>query len=161
MPRNHVDGALVGKSLEDCKSWSATGLECNETNQMFRMMVAKVWADTVEGEAGPDFSAAVRLRLTESPNISDGDQWRQDLAHKVILPLQNCCDWVRGEPADLSNTSPVLAFIQAFAGLDLPSSRCRSHLPADLETPRHRHQRPHRKLGSRSDRGPRRCRNQH
>ena len=62
-------------------------------------MVAREWADLVEGEAGPDFSAAVMWCLNESPTTLEGVQWREDLANKVVLPLQNCCDWIKGRQA--------------------------------------------------------------
>jgi hypothetical protein len=57
-------------------------------------MVAEQWADDVKDEAGPEFSSAVRWCMDESPATLHGDQWRNDLAFEVVLPLQNCCGWI-------------------------------------------------------------------
>ncbi|KAK5682956.1 hypothetical protein LTS10_004484 [Elasticomyces elasticus] len=90
---------LFGVGLEDHELWSNPGFCDNQNTSLYRQMVAREWADTVEGKAGPDLSAAVMWCLNESPTTLDGDQWRQDLAHKVVLPLQNCCDWISGKLA--------------------------------------------------------------
>ncbi|KAK4967382.1 hypothetical protein LTR42_010731 [Elasticomyces elasticus] len=90
---------LFGVSLEAHDLWSSPGFGGKQSTPLFRQMVAREWADAVEGEAGPKMSAAIMWCLNESPTTLDGDQWRQDLAHKVVLPLQNCCDWIQSKPA--------------------------------------------------------------
>ncbi|KAK4932548.1 hypothetical protein LTR49_000972 [Elasticomyces elasticus] len=90
---------LFGVGLETHELWSNPGFGDKQNTSLYRQIVAREWADAVEGEAGPDLSAAVMWCLDESPTTLDGDQWRQDLAHKVVLPLQNCCDWISGKPA--------------------------------------------------------------
>lgn len=90
---------LFGACLEDHELWQQLGFGENKTKPLFRLMVAREWADLVEDEAGPDFSAAVMWCLSESPATLEGDQWRKALADRVVLPLQNCCDWMRARPA--------------------------------------------------------------
>ena len=86
-----------GTSLDDHELWSSFGDK--KSNRLFRQMVARQWADSVEGEAGPDYSGAVMWCLNESPTTLEGEQWREDLANKVVLPLQNCCDWMQRKTA--------------------------------------------------------------
>ncbi|KAK3073075.1 hypothetical protein LTR53_005652 [Teratosphaeriaceae sp. CCFEE 6253] len=88
---------LFGVGLEAHELWLSPGFADNKSKPLFRQMVAREWADSVDGEAGPDMSAAVMWCLNESPTTLEGDQWRRDLAHKVVLPLQNCCDWIQGK----------------------------------------------------------------
>ena len=57
-------------------------------------MVAKQWVDDMEGEAGPEYASAVMWCLNKSPATLEGDEWRTDLASEVVLPLQNCCEWI-------------------------------------------------------------------
>jgi len=91
---------LFGTSLDDHELWQQPNFTENAGRSLYRHMVAREWADSVQDEAGPDFSAAVMWCLNESPMTLDGDQWRRDLADRVVLPLQNCCDWIRAKPAD-------------------------------------------------------------
>lgn len=84
---------LFGALLEEHELWQQFGTKTTD-NPMFRLMVAKKWADDVKGEAGPEFSSAVKWCLDESPATLHGDQWRKDLACEVVLPLQNCCGWI-------------------------------------------------------------------
>lgn len=55
-------------------------------------MVANKWADEVLEEAGPEYEGTVLYCLKESPMTLQGDQWRKDLADRVVLPLQVCCE---------------------------------------------------------------------
>ena len=57
-------------------------------------MIAIQWADEVEDDAGAEFATAVKWCLLDSPTTLDGSAWRKDLAEKVVLALQNCCDWI-------------------------------------------------------------------
>jgi hypothetical protein len=84
--------------LEDNEIWQELGFERNKHNPRYRLIVARQWADDVEDEAGSDFSAAVNWCLNESPTTLDGDQWRKDLADRVVLPLQNCSEWIKVTP---------------------------------------------------------------
>lgn len=85
---------LFRKCLEDHDLWQEFG-SSNKANPIFRLMVARQWADEVEDEAGPEFSAAVMWCLTESPTSLDGERWRRDLADRVVLPIQRCCEWIK------------------------------------------------------------------
>lgn len=85
---------LFRTCLEDHDLWQVFG-SSNKANLIFRLMVARQWADEVEDEAGPEFSAAVMWCLNESPTTLDGDKWRQDLADRVVLPIQRCCEWIK------------------------------------------------------------------
>ncbi|KAK5741773.1 hypothetical protein LTR17_003764 [Elasticomyces elasticus] len=89
---------FFGARLEDHELWSSPGFGGKESITLFRQMVARQWADEVEGEVGADMSAAVMWCLNESPTTLDGEQWRHDLAHKVVLPLQQGCDCFKGKP---------------------------------------------------------------
>ncbi|EMC93904.1 hypothetical protein BAUCODRAFT_150136 [Baudoinia panamericana UAMH 10762] len=89
---------LFGINLEDSDLWERLGFEGSKEKSFFRLIIARAWADAVEGEAGPDFSAAVMWCLNESPTTLEGNQWRQDFAKKVVLPLQQCCDWMQAKP---------------------------------------------------------------
>ena len=82
---------LFGVCLEGHELWLQLG-RGDKDIPLFRLRVAKQWADSMEDEAGPEFSVAVMWGLDESPTTLDGDQWRRDFADRVVLPLQNCCD---------------------------------------------------------------------
>lgn len=84
---------LFGTRTEEHELWQQLGMK-NVADPLFRLMVAKRWADDVEGEAGPEYFSAVGWCLNKSPSTLDGDQWREDLAHEVVLPLQHCCEWI-------------------------------------------------------------------
>lgn len=84
---------VFGMNLEQHDLWHQLG-QSHHQNGTFRLMVARHWADSVEGEAGPDCASAVKWCLTESPQTLQGDQWRRDLADKVVLPLEKCCEWI-------------------------------------------------------------------
>lgn len=88
---------LFGRCLEDHDLWQQLGQD-NKGITMFRLMVAKEWADDVEDEAGEHFSDAVMWCLNESPATLEGEQWRKDLADRVVLPIQNCCEWIQSKP---------------------------------------------------------------
>lgn len=81
-----------GTRLEEHELWQQMGVS-NAKSAVFRVMVAKQWAEYVEGEAGSEFSSAVLWCLNKSPTTLSGDEWRKDLASEVVLPLQNCCEW--------------------------------------------------------------------
>lgn len=85
---------LFGICLEDHNLWLTLGQE-NKANIIFRLMVARQWADEVEDEAGEEYSAAVMWCLNESPTSLDGNEWRRDLADRVVLPIQKCCEWIK------------------------------------------------------------------
>lgn len=59
-----------------------------------RLVVAKQWAEEVEAEVGSEFASAVIWCLTKSPTTLQGEEWRNELAYEVVLPLQNCCEWI-------------------------------------------------------------------
>lgn len=82
-----------GTRLEEHELWQQLGPQ-NSCIGVFRLMVAKQWADEVEGEAGPEYAEAVLWCLNKSPTTLEGDEWRRDLASEVVLPLQNCCEWI-------------------------------------------------------------------
>lgn len=90
---------LFGARLEEHELWQQLG-DKNVGVPLFRLMVARKWADDVEGEAGPEYCSAVGWCLNKSPTTLDGDQWRKDLAREVVLPLQHCCEWI--SPANVS-----------------------------------------------------------
>lgn len=83
-----------GTPLRDHELWVQLGLVPASATPSLQMMVARQWADAVEGEAGPDYAQAVQWCLNECPTTLKGNQWRQDLARKVVLPLQDCCKWL-------------------------------------------------------------------
>jgi hypothetical protein len=87
---------LFGQCLEGDDLWEHFGVTGSKSAPLRRLMVARQWADAVEGEAGPDFSAVVKWCLNDSPTTLYGEQWRHDLAERVVLPLQNCCRWISG-----------------------------------------------------------------
>lgn len=82
-----------GTRLEDHELWQQLGAQ-NSCIAVFRLMVAKQWVDDMEGEAGPEYASAVMWCLNKSPATLEGDEWRTDLASEVVLPLQNCCEWI-------------------------------------------------------------------
>jgi hypothetical protein len=84
---------LFGARIEEHELWQQLG-DQNAAVPLFRLMVAKKWADDVEGEAGPEYFSAVGWCLNRSPTTLNGDQWRKDLAREVVLPLQHCCEWI-------------------------------------------------------------------
>ena len=87
---------LFGRSLESADLWDQFGWLERKTSPLHRLMVARRWADAVEDEVGHDFAAAVKWCLNDSPTMLQGDQWRHDLASRVVLPLQNCCNLISG-----------------------------------------------------------------
>ena len=89
---------LFGVCLEDHALWEELGFQGSKQNPLSRLAIARQWADTVEDEAGSEFSAAVMWCLNESPTTLDGHEWRKDLADRVVLPLQSCCEWVKAKP---------------------------------------------------------------
>lgn len=90
---------LFGRCLEDHELWQRIATD-DKANTVSRLMIARQWADDVEDEAGPDFSAAVMWCLNESPTTLEGNQWRRDLADRVVLPIQNCCEWMKAKPSE-------------------------------------------------------------
>ncbi|KAM0715319.1 hypothetical protein Q7P37_008817 [Cladosporium fusiforme] len=82
-----------GKRLEDNDLWQQLGVQ-NTKIALFRLMVAKQWADDVEGEQGSEFSSAVMWCLNKSPTSLEGNEWRKDLASEVVLPLEHCYEWI-------------------------------------------------------------------
>ncbi|CAK3840583.1 Hypothetical predicted protein [Lecanosticta acicola] len=87
---------LFGKTLEAHELWQKLGLEGRKTDSLTRSMVASRWADDeAEGEAGPEFASAIQWCLRESPTTLNGNEWRKDLADRVVMPLQRCWDWIK------------------------------------------------------------------
>lgn len=86
-----------GTPIEDHDLWKQLG-KSNKTIPIFRLMVARQWAEEVQDEAGPEYSAAVMWTLTDSPATLEGEQWRKDLADRVVLPLQKCNEWIHPKP---------------------------------------------------------------
>lgn len=84
---------LFGVQLEAHELWQRLG-QVNADDDLLRLMVAKKWADEVLEEAGPEYEGAVLYCLNESPTTLQGDQWRKDLADRVVLPLQSCCEYL-------------------------------------------------------------------
>jgi uncharacterized protein (DUF2132 family) len=92
---------LFGTRLQDHPLWSDLGfgnVENSKQTSVLRLATARQWADSVEGEAGEEFSTAVKWCLNDSPTTLNGDEWREDLAKKVVLPLQQCCTWIKCRP---------------------------------------------------------------
>ena len=90
---------LFGTCLEDHELWRQPEFTENKRLPLFRLMVARQWADSVEDEAGEGYSAAVMWCLKDSPTTLEGDQWRRHLADRVVLPLEKCCDWIKARPS--------------------------------------------------------------
>ena len=63
---------LFGYTLEEHELWQQLGFS-DKQNSLHRLMIARQWADEVEGEAGADFSGAVMWCLNESPMSLEGD----------------------------------------------------------------------------------------
>lgn len=81
--------------LEDSEWWQRLSFTNSQKQQsIYRQIVAKNWADDVEEEEGPEMASAIMWCLNESPKSLDGDGWRRDLAERVIVPVQNCCQYL-------------------------------------------------------------------
>lgn len=89
---------LFGSQLEDHFLWEQLAFSSETASPFYRLLIARQWADSAEDEGGQPFSTAVMWCLNESPTTLDGDMWRKDLADRVVLPLEKCCDWIRGMP---------------------------------------------------------------
>jgi hypothetical protein len=89
---------LFDTQIEEHGLWQQLGAH-NTRVPMYRLIVARQWADDVEGDAGTEFLTAVDWCLNKSPTTLEGDQWRKDLACEVVLPLQHCCEWTKRKPA--------------------------------------------------------------
>ncbi|KAK1031602.1 hypothetical protein LTS16_017924 [Friedmanniomyces endolithicus] len=79
------------KMLEDSDCWQTLQFsDAQKTQSTYRQIVAKKWADEIEEEEGPEMASAIMWCLNESPKALEGEQWRRDLAERVILLVQNC-----------------------------------------------------------------------
>lgn len=58
-------------------------------------MIAGQWADEVADQEWCEMASAVRWCLAESPRALRGEQWRRDLANRVIQPVQDCYDRIK------------------------------------------------------------------
>lgn len=84
-----------GVAFDNHELWKQAGLEQHKSNPAMRIVVAILWAINFGDDAGPELAGAVNWCLQDSPSSLTGDQWRKDLAEKVVLRLQNCRDWMQ------------------------------------------------------------------
>ena len=85
------------KPIESCEWWQKLGLsDAQKSEPLYRLIVAGKWLDEVEFEEGPEMASAIRWCLHESPRVFLNEQWRRDLADRVVLPVQNCCRYLSG-----------------------------------------------------------------
>ena len=83
--------------IEHCEWWQKLGWGvAQELEPLHRSIVAGKWLDKVEFEEGPEMASAIRWCLQESPQVFQGEQWRRDLAERVVLPVQNCYRYLGG-----------------------------------------------------------------
>lgn len=79
-----------GKPLDQHVLWAQPAFAMAKTNPMMRHFVAHEWLKDVEGEAGEQYSNAVRFCLQQAPTSLKDDKWRVDFAQSVVWPLQQC-----------------------------------------------------------------------
>lgn len=85
------------KPIESCELWQTLGWsEAQKSEPMYRLIVAEKWLDEVEFEEGPEMASAIRWCLHESPRVFLNEQWRKDLAERVVVPVQDCCRYLSG-----------------------------------------------------------------
>jgi hypothetical protein len=88
---------LFGEPLEEHEFWGHLSGKVGYHRR--RHTVALIWAVAIKqelpGEPGKLFSDAVDWCLKESPSTLEGDEWRKDLADRVVLPLEKCCEWMQ------------------------------------------------------------------
>jgi hypothetical protein len=83
--------------IEDCEWWQKLRLnDAQKSDPVFRFAVAGKWVDEVESEEGREMALAIKWCLHESPRVFLDEQWRRDLADKVVVPVQNCCRYLSG-----------------------------------------------------------------
>jgi hypothetical protein len=83
--------------IEGCEWWQKLGLnDAQKSEPLYRLIVAGKWLDEVEFEEGPEMASAIRWCLHESPRVLLNEQWRRDLADRVVLPVQKCCRYLSG-----------------------------------------------------------------
>jgi hypothetical protein len=83
--------------IESCEWWQKLGFtDAQKSEPLYRLFVAGKWLDEVEFEEGPEMASAIRWCLHESPRVFQNEQWRRDLADRVVLPVQNCCRYLSG-----------------------------------------------------------------
>lgn len=82
--------------LEESIWWQTLGFvdENQKSQALYRLVVAGKWSEDVEAEEGFGMASAIKWCLNESPRSLDGEQWRRDLADRVVLPIQNCCQYL-------------------------------------------------------------------
>lgn len=85
---------LLGLCLTDHDLCLTSGHK-KTANPVFRLMVARQWAEEVEDEAGPEYSAVVMWCLNESRTSLDGDGWQRYHANAAVLPIQRCCECIK------------------------------------------------------------------
>jgi hypothetical protein len=85
------------KPIESCEWWQTLGWsEAQKSEPMYRLIVAEKWLDEVEFEEGPEMASAIRWCLHESPRVFLNEQWRKDLAERVVVPVQDCYRYLSG-----------------------------------------------------------------
>lgn len=88
---------LFGEPLEEHEFWEH--LPDKAKDHQLRHAVAAIWAGAIKqelpGEPGRLFFDAIDWCLNESPLTLEGDEWRKDLADRVVLPLEKCCEWMQ------------------------------------------------------------------
>ena len=83
--------------IESCEWWQKLGLsDAQKSEPLYRLIVAGKWLDEVEFEEGPEMASAIRWCLNESPRVFLNEQWRRDLADRVVSPVQSCCRYLSG-----------------------------------------------------------------
>lgn len=83
------------RSIEENAWWQKLGFDESQKSQsLYRLVVAAKWSEDVETEEGVEMASAIKWCLNESPRSLDGEQWRRDLADRVVLPIQNCCQYL-------------------------------------------------------------------
>jgi len=83
--------------IESCEWWQKLGFsDAQKSEPLYRLIVAGKWLDKVESNEGPAMASAIRWCLNESPRVFLNEQWRRDLAVRVVSPVQNCCRYLSG-----------------------------------------------------------------
>lgn len=79
-----------GKPLDDHPLWQNPGFAAARTSPMMRYFVATQWMDDVVGEAGEQYSHALKWCFQQAPASIANEKWRADFAQSVAWPLQEC-----------------------------------------------------------------------
>ena len=85
------------RSIEESEWWSKLGFnESQKSQSLFRLIVAAKWSEEIELDEGDKIASVIKWCLHESPKILEGETWRRDLAERVVLPIQSCCQYLSG-----------------------------------------------------------------